>query len=316
MDLEKYLVDKKGMFLRASETNGLNKKGMFFTILAMILISLFVLSLVVFSDFTKRESTKQRVETLDNLVSAFDDDLPRRVYLIGFRTIFLAEKKIIEEGENISDLNALVNETFFLGTFEGNDYDSILNGATFNDTLDYLRGKADKISANVTINNPQLTVYQDDPWNVKLNFTGQLILEDYADVAAWDKPLNIIVEIPVSSFNDPLYLLNTNGFMTQKVIQTPYTDFVDGSNVDNLKSHLNGAYYIASHLAPSFIDRLEGINAPSTYGVESLVNLNNLSILDIPVREGRSVVDYIYFSDVVHTSCNVLPAGMPRWFRL
>ena len=90
---------------------------------------------------------------------------------------------------------------------------------------------------------------------------------------------------------------------------------MQGSNIANLSMQSTNSYYLASTSAPSFLDRMQGMNAPNLYGIESLVNLAELSSQSIQIKD-KSVVDYIYFSNSNPTACNVIPAGMPSWFKL
>ena len=109
--------------------------------------------------------------------------------------------------------------------------------------------------------------------------------------------------------------MNTNGLVAPKIVKTPYSSFVSGANISNLSSHLKNSFYIASTNAPSFLDRLEGRIVASDYGIESLVNLDELAKQGISVKQ-KSVIDYIYFSEASGEGCRVLPSGMPSWFRL
>jgi len=76
------------------------------------------------------------------------------------------------------------------------------------------------------------------------------------------------------------------------------------------------SYYIASpNRGSSFLDRLQGDFSADANGVESLVNLQELSQKGIAAKPGKSIVDYIYFSNENPASC-VVDSGLPSWFRL
>ena len=94
-----------------------------------------------------------------------------------------------------------------------------------------------------------------------------------------------------------------------------FLSLLSGTDIFNLTGHALNSYYLASTSGPSFLNRLQGISSGNDNGIESLVNLQELSQQGIVVKE-KSVVDYIYFLSVNEASCNDAPSGMPSWFRL
>lgn len=290
----------------------LNKKGIFFTIMAILLISIFVFSFTLFSVVKERGTIKKRVETLNNFVVTVEEDLQRKLFIAGFRIIFLFEKNVIESGEYVSNLNDTFEEVFYNGTLYGNA-ESLMNYAKYSDIINSLKEKAGKVNANLTITNPQISVTQDNPWNVKIIFSGNMVLKDLGGLVGWNRTINIDSYVPIEGFGDPLYAVYTNSLIFNNITETPYINFVDGSDISNLSLHLENSFYIASSSAPSFLDRLQGINAPNSNGIESLVNLDRLADAGISVRQ-KSVVDYVYFSSSNPSFCQV--NGMPSWFLL
>lgn len=289
----------------------MNKRGIFFTLLALVIVAIFLVSVTVFSNVYPREQAQRRVSTLDSFVKDVEEDLSRLLFTSGFRQIFLMQARILETGEYVSDSEGLFQEMFFNGTYNDQSYESILTGTTFSEIEEKLQQRAYEINANVSISNPSLTVDQIDPWNVRFVLTSDFYFEDVSGLAQWNKTLITEIFVPTSNFNDPVYLVDGNGF-ANKIERTPYSDFVSGSDVSNLLDHLDNSYYISSTTAPSFLDRLEGdLLANSVQGVESLVDLS-----EFPSFETKSVIDHIYFSSDNPTSCTVTPSGMPSWFRL
>jgi hypothetical protein len=290
------------------------KKGMFFILLAILLITFFILSFTFFSDVKERKSVQKRVETLNNFVFGVEEDIERRLFIAGFRIIFLLDGKIIETGNPVSNFDVVFEEAFYNGSYNGQP-ETLMIGASFNDMEQVLQERANKIGANLSFENPIVVVDQTDPWNVKVNLTIDFIAEDLGDLVTWNKTLTVTTFIPIESFGDPLYTINTNSLLFINITRTPYTTFVTGSDISNLLAHTQGPFYIANSDAPSFLDRMKGINAPNVNGIESLVDLDQLAGIGIGVQQ-KSVVDHIYFSPSNPVSCNVLPSGMPSWFEL
>lgn len=295
-----------------------NKKGIFFTMLVIVMLSLFIITYTFYSQVEERKSVEKRIETLNNFVFSLEENLPRQLRTTGFRVIFLFEKRIVETGSYITNLNATFNETFVNGTIYGqvdDEVKALMEGATLPEIIEDIKEKAQKINADVEFVNPMISVSQTDPWRVKVTLSTNLIIEDQGELVLWNRTGDIDAFIDIDNFEDPLYLINTNGLVTNKIKKSPYSVFVSGSNIANLSLHSENSYYFASATAPSFLDRLEGINAANANGIESLVNLEKLSAQNIQVQD-KSVVDYIYFSTSNPQKCNVVPAGMPSWFRL
>lgn len=291
----------------------MNKKAMFFTLLIISLLFLFVVSYSFVSIIKDRKPITRRVETMNNFVYSVETDLPRQLYISGFRTIFLVEKNILETGSYITNLNSTIEEIFYNGTLDGVSQE-LMRGANFSGIQNFLEGRAEKVNAEVKLGNPVLKVTQDDPWNVKFSLSMDLLIIDKNNLSLWNKTQKIEAYIPIESFEDPIYIVETNNVVTNKINQTPYETFVSGNDVSNLSSHLANSSYISSSLAPSFLQRLEGNFDASEQGIESLVYLPALSSQGIAIKD-KCIVDYIYFS-----SQNPGPLyktnGMPAWFKL
>ena len=290
----------------------MNKKAMFFTILVIALLSLFLLSYTIYSVVQDRSAISKRIQTMNNFLFSLEQDLQRQGKIAGFRTIFLAEDYITRTGSYISSINSFFQEAFFNGTVYG-QASEIMVGARYSDILNSINDKARKINVNITIAEPELSVLQEDPWHVALLFSFNLTMQDNTGLASWSKRENVKSLVNVEGFEDPLYVVNTNAKITNKINKTIYETFVQDGNVLNLSKHLENSYYKASEIAPSFLDRLQGRTDRNENGIESLVYLPKLAQQGISVQQ-KSVVDYIYFSTDNPSSQQV--AGMPDWFRL
>jgi hypothetical protein len=292
--------------------NAMNKKGMFFTILVIAMISLLAASFILFSTFKSRESTQKRIESMNTFLFSVEKDLAREVYISGFRSVMIIENKIIETGSFNPNFDNSMQELFFNGTLN-EESQEIMTGATFSDIQEDINFNAEKLNVEVNLSSPVLQIMQEDPWNIKLVLQTHLTMRDRENLASWDKTETTISFIPIENFEDPLYSLNTNNLVTNNIIKTPYGIFVSGSDITNLSSHATNSYYKASQTAPSFIDRLEGKLSASPNGIESLANLQELSNQGISIQQ-KSAVDYIYFSASAPESHHI--TGMPFWFWL
>jgi hypothetical protein len=158
-----------------------------------------------------------------------------------------------------------------------------------------------------------VTIYQKNPWAANIDINVTLNAEDVKKTASWQRPLYITTNISIQGFEDPLYVINSYGRVTNTIIKTNITNFVSGEDTTKLKKHTNNSYYIESSTAPSFLMRLEGNLSNSVYGIESLVNLEEFQEQEVPIKS-RSVVDYIYFGTQSIDDCKI--KNMPSWFML
>ncbi len=290
----------------------MGKKGMFFTLLAIAMISLFMLSYTFYSSSQERKAIQKRVQTLNSFVFSTEQDLRRQLYVAGFRTIFLFEKKIIDTGFYVPPpIDEKFNTAFFNATIYGESNPSaILTQVKFSAMLESVKANAEKVNVDINMTNPVLTVTQDDPWRVKFNLTVDLTVKDKSELASWKKRTGIIAYVPIEYFVDPIYAVETNNMVPNKILKSPYPSPI---GPENILSHAQGQFYINSTYSPSFLDRLQGnLNAGSDYGIESIVNKINPNL---PNNGDKSSVDYIYFNDENNpSSCSVNAAQ--SWLRI
>ncbi|MBI2452020.1 hypothetical protein HYV50_02995 [Candidatus Pacearchaeota archaeon] len=287
-----------------------NKKGIFFTMMAILIISLFVLSYTFYNEIKEDKSVNNRVNTMNNFLFSVEKDLERQMYIFGFRTIFLIEKKIVETGTYRTNINQTFHEAFFNGTIYG-EAQALLNDAKFSHFNNTINNNAKKINVDIIFSDPKVEVTQDDPWHIKVTLIADLEMSDIGGVALWKKTEKISGRISVENFEDPIYYTITSGRASNKITRTPYTDF---SVIADFSEHATNSYYKADSDAPSFLDRLAGnITIANPQGIESIVNLQKLSQQGVSVQE-KSTIDHIYFSsDNPSFGC---VNGMPSWFRI
>lgn len=296
----------------ANKSMAMNKKGQVFILITIVIMALLFVSFEISSIVQERNSIKTRISTMESILYSIEENLQRQIYISGFRIIFLANEKITNTGQYIN-LEEFFNQAFFNGTVEDIN-NSILLGITYNDIITSINQKADKINVIITLSNSSINITQEDPWHIKFTLISDFIMQDKTNLAKWEKQQIISAYIPISSFEDPIYIINTNAQISRKINQTIYHGiYTNNNDVTNLLNHLNRGYYASNPSAPSFLNRLEGNFSADINGIESLVDLSQLSQQGILIKD-KSSVDYIYFSQ--NNPEFHLIAGMPSWFRL
>jgi hypothetical protein len=74
---------------------GLNKKGIFFTFIAISLIGIVILTAATKLEYklrNKMDVTETRVKTINNLIQNIEKDLNKGLYITGFRSLLALEQ--------------------------------------------------------------------------------------------------------------------------------------------------------------------------------------------------------------------------------
>ena len=287
----------------------MNKKGMIFTMMAIFLLSFFLITYLVYSVYHDREAVSKRVETMNNFVSSIEKDVSRQMYISGYRAILSVENYITSNGNFINNSEDSIRESLVNGTLYSQQME-LMEGYKVSDWNSKISELGNKLNLNINYTLIDLEVKQIDPWKITIETNVNLYITDKGNLASWNKTEIISSDIDIAGFEDPLYLLNTNGKVTNKINQS---NFVFSTDLANLTIQSQNSLYIHTETSPSFLNRLEGKVTPSQYGIESLVYLPEISSQGIAVKD-KSCVDYIYFSSQTPTSHSI--TGMPAWFKL
>ena len=241
-----------------------------------------------------REPTTKRVETLNDLAISTEEDLSRHLFISGYRTIFILQQYTLDQHSYITNFQNSIEEVFFNGTLYG-EHKSLMDDGKFSDIEYSLNSNAEKINANISLENPEISFSQIDPWNVKVEINLTLIINDKSNLAKWNRTDSFSSLIPITTFLDPIYHVETEGVLENKITQTPYNIFVSAGDDSNLTSHFENSYYKTSTSAPDFLGRIKGNFSASNLGIESIVYPQNLADRGLSVKH-KTLIDYIYFS--------------------
>ena len=293
----------------------MKKKAMIFTIISVILISVLVFSFTLYNKYSLRDKsvvTGARVKSMDNFIKDIENDIERGVYITGSRALMSMEQYITTNGTFIGDFHPRFKETFLNGTINNSEM-PLMNESNFINWTNKIKHEAEKLDINIEFEIKDIFIYHDSPWEVRIDANITLKVQDGKQTAFWNRELKITSNISIEDFEDPLYGINSDGRVTNKIIKTTISDFVNGEDTTNLQIHLNNSYYMESDTAPSFLMRLAGNLSSSQYGIESLVDLEKFKSQGIATKS-RSTVDYIYFGAQSTTNYNI--KNMPLWFML
>lgn len=291
------------------------KKGFFFTLTAIALSLVIIFSFKVYEGERLREKNdviKTRIISVNDFIKDVDNDLQKGIQITTTRTLLGLQEYITEQGQFLTNFDGSFEEGFLNGTVEGSNI-GLLDESTFTDWVTKIRQQADSIDIFINFSVQSISLTHSDPWTVNASVEINISTEDKKGTAKWERTKVLFASISVFDFEDPLYIVSTNGKVTNTIQQTPHQPFVNGNNVDNLVEHLNGSYYVESNYSPTYLMRMQGDLGASPLGIESLVNLETLETQGI-TTESKSAVDAVYFSPAIPPDHRINKT--PSWFRL
>lgn len=301
-------MQKKGLF---------NSKGVFFTFLAFMLSIIIILSFTVEKEYRLKDKmsvVEIRINTLNNFFIDVEKDLTRGLYISGFRSFLAMEEYISNNGVYLDDVNVRFREAILNGTVNIIPI-TILQNQTFKDWTKKINDKAMKIDIKSNISIVNLTLYHIDQWNLGVLAYVNITIVDNRKTASFSKISNISTTISIIGFEDPFYTINSFGRVFNVILKTDVLDFND---INQLKRHLNYSFYKESITSPDFLMRMNGNYSNSTFGIESLVNVNDFTLQGL-IPNIKSNVDYLYLGNQSPIICLVnqtIEDPAFSWFRL
>ena len=181
-----------------------NKRGMIFTMVIITIISIFILSYSTYSIIQNRSPINKRITTLNNFVTSVEQDLPRHLFISGYRAIFILQQDSLNKYSYVSNLEDSFEELFFDGTLDGEIKDLMSDGKF--SSIEYaLNNDANKINANISLSNPKISLDQKDPWNLRFVLNVTILIEDKSNLVHWNLSSSIESYIPINNFLDSIY---------------------------------------------------------------------------------------------------------------
>lgn len=291
------------------------KRSIFYTTAAIALTIVLFVTYSAYSTYRlndKMDSIETRIETVNFFIKDVEKDIEKGAYIAGFRTLLSFNQFVSANGTYIDDVNSRFRESFLNGTIKQQPL-SLMKDSTFTDWANKISAEAEKIDIifAFTVNDVELN--QSDPWSVDIGIDLNLDIRDKRNTSYWNRNRHLASKISIAGFEDPLYVVNSKGRVSNTIAQSNITNFVVNGKVDNLMIHANNSYYISNASAPSFLMRFEGNLGNSSNGIESLVNLAEFQQQGLALKD-RSVVDYIYFG--TKATANYRINATPEWFKI
>jgi len=255
---------------------------------------------------------------MNNFLKNLERDAERGLYISSYRAVMALEEYIIVNGRFLEDFDTFFENALLNGTVNQTNT-SLMVGSTFPDWIARIQENALSFNLNVNITINNVTIYQEDPWHVKVRSNLTFFIEDITNIASWKTEEYIVASISILGFEDPLYTVNGLGRVTNIINRTPsdgnYTYKIDDVwNVTNLLAHAENSYYTSNVNAPSFLMRFENDLDSSPYGIESMVNIIKLAERELEMDTESSIIDYHYWVGDGNGDYRI--NFTPTWFKL
>ncbi len=292
-----------------------SKKSIFYTGAAIVLTIVIMASYSAYSTYRlndKMDVVSGRIDTVNFFIKDVEKDLGKGVYIAGFRTLIGFNQYISTNGTFIDDVNARFKESFLNGTINRQPV-ALMKGTTFTDWANRISAESNKVDISLNFTISGVRINHTDPWNIDIGVNMTLTIQDKKNTSSWIRNREVSSRISITGFEDPLYVVNSGGRVTNTIVQSNITNFVVNADTSNLMMHANNSWYKANNASPSFLMRFQGDTGNSTFGIESLVNLAEFQAQNVNIKD-RSIVDSVYFSTKQTTNYRINQT--PEWFKL
>ena len=143
----------------------LNKKGVFFSFIAVIFLSLLMFSLGVGDNYKMRQKSfviETMIDTMNRFIIAVEEDIERGAFIAGYRSFFELNNYVVSEGEYITDLNSSFSELFINGTLNGNVSSKLVNN-TITHWMQRIQDEAVKVDIIINFSIHNITLFHEEP---------------------------------------------------------------------------------------------------------------------------------------------------------
>lgn len=200
-------------------------KGVLFTLL-LVLITLSLASLILLEkelSFYRGEmlGIKIRVESMKRFYDNIVKDSSQALQIISRRAISAAVSYVVSSGEGLDEANETLKELILNGTIL-NTSEPLMEDATFEDWMGKIENIGEENGFYTNLECKKLEIKPFDSWNLLAEAVLEIKLVDMRGIANLSRNVTIREFVPIDSFEDPIYPLNTQGRVTNIITRTPY----------------------------------------------------------------------------------------------
>ena len=293
------------------------RKAILYTGITVFLIALLLIIMSI--EYSRESSRLENIEMrkailMNQFIEMIDTDIPRASRIATIRSMLAIEDYCSRHAVFISNLSEVFKEAFMNGTVMGEEIPIIMNDS-LGVYISRLKTTAHGMGMDLSINIENISLEQKSSWEIIISYILIVNITDNEDTyIAYEKPLNNTIEI--IGLRDPLFSVYTNGRIHNEIKKTNHTPFVINGNASNFQEFAINMEYYENPDAPSFLDRFTGSLNPSPYGIEAMVNLEELAAQGLEIDTSKSIVDHLYFSNQSNTADWCSFEGLSSWIKI
>ncbi len=284
----------------------MERHGIFYSLTAVLLITaILFLATLTRQPQSSLSMAPDEIQRATSIMHTLERDAQRAHEIISTRAFLSILAHITNTTQPVENVTAAYREAYVNGTVNGTPA-ALMQDTTLPDWLARMNTTLAAQHATLTASMQNLTLSQDDPWHVTLNATLTYTLR-LAHVT-YTRTLPLTTRVSIIGLEDPFYTIHSRGRIPNLIIPAETRDIHQLINAS-----YNNSLYIPSPLAPSFLQRLEDNTSPSRMGIESIANGELFILNGFPQYDGRSSIDYEYFTNPTVGAC---ANNTPAWFRI
>lgn len=291
--------------------SAMRRRGVIYTIAALLI--LLAVGALFFTQSRRSagdagDAIEERVRSVDRFITDLQSDSERAARIAGFRSLIAMEQEVASTGDYFVDPDAAFLDLFWDGNLSSTTF-QVMENSSFSQYLERVEAQAAQQGIALNASVVDLSLWQEDPWNLLVNYTIAANVTDTRGTASWSLSWNGTGRVPITDLRDPLFTAETLGRVQRVIRRTNATSFVlDSSNQNDtspLLAHYNASMYAALGRGPDILMRFAGQTGDSPYGFESLVDTEEMMAQDLDVDADATVVDYLYFNGTRATVCSI-----------
>ena len=261
----------------------MNKKGIFFTAMALVVVTLLLLTYrpkTIEIDAEKNRIDLVRIDIANNFVGNLNEGyIVNAARVAGYRALRAMCLLVNQTEGYIPDLDSTFSEIFVKGTNHGNPVLG-MEDYSLNKTLSKIGNLSEeflKIKVDFNFSSVEAELFQNNltgPKQVGLKFSIGYYIN--ATIASWNKTTEFETMVPIEYLYDPIYRAE---YGKNKSIIFPTFEVNYTKNQTSLRTFIRKTLFLHSKniKAPDFLMRLQGIAEVSECcGIESALNPKEL----------------------------------------
>jgi hypothetical protein len=214
------------MGLDGNHGNHVNRRGMDGQVYSLIAI-LIAIPLILFVTFYLSGEQHMDYAAIDKVVAdqmheverSIEKDFVQAMSISGKRAFLAASNDVIREGRKLDDANARLLELLTNGSLYGN-YTYVMENNTINDWMDKITDM--DLGFGIGLNYSNLTLQGYDAFNILLSVNLKINVTDELNASRIDRSLPKESLISIEQVEDPIFALNTFGFISRPIKEYPY----------------------------------------------------------------------------------------------